>query len=307
MNRKSEPAIQDKDKIIRKWFFKHPKLNPFEVFRFGVYRALTSPLRVLPDFIIIGAAKCGTTSVYNYMIQHPDIYPASRKEIHYFDLHRTGWYRSNFPTIFLKNRVKSNKRPFVTGEATPNYLFFPNVPKKVHKICPNAKLIVLLRNPIDRAYSQYHHQVRKKLLPPREKERETLSFDEAIRAEEKRLEGEWGKISKDKSYPTEKFRNFSYLSRGIYVDQLERWMKYFPKEQFLIIKTEEFNEDPQGALNRTFEFVGVSKFRVENLNKLNTGKYEEMNESTRKYLIKYFKPHNQRLSKLLGIELNWNN
>ena len=73
----------------------------------------------------------------------------------------------------------------------------------------------------------------------------------------------------------------------------------------MIIKTEEFNEDPQVALNRTFEFVGVSKFQVENLNKLNTGKYEEMNESTRKYLIEYFKPHNQRLSKLLGIELNW--
>lgn len=290
---------------MRKWLLRHPKLNPFEIFRFGVFRALTSSFRVLPDFIIIGSAKCGTTSLYNYMIQHPDIYQASRKEIHYFDLHRTGWYRSNFPTVFLKNRTKKNNRPFVTGEATPNYLFFPNVPKKVLEECPNTKFIVLLRNPTDRAYSHFQHQSRKKLVASREGERENLSFDEAVKAEEKRLEGEWEKISKDKAYSTEKFRNRSYLSRGIYVDQLERWMKYFPKEQFLIIKTEEFKEDSQGILNRIFNFVGVSEFKVENLKKLNAGKYENMNKTTRKYLVNYFKPHNEKLAKLLDMDLNW--
>ena len=302
MSQKSQNVVNKSKGTMRKWFLRHPKLNPFEVFRFGAFRALTSSFRVLPDFIIIGAAKCGTTSLYNYMIQHPDIYQASRKEIHYFDLHRTGWYRSNFPTIFLKNRTKKNKKLFVTGEATPNYLFFPNVPKEVLKECPNAKFIVLLRNPIDRAYSHFQHQGRKNLVDSREEERENLSFDEAV---EERLEGEWGEISKDKAYPTEEFRNRSYLSRGIYVDQLERWMKYFPKEKFLIIRTEEFNEDSQGVLNRIFNFVGVSEFKVENLKKMNAGRYENMDKSTRKYLVDYFKLHNQRLAKLLDVDFNW--
>ena len=307
MNHKSKQKQPIKSNKIRKWFLRHPKLNPFEVFKFGYYKALTAPLRVLPDFIIIGAAKCGTTSLYDYMIQHPDIYSASRKEIHYFDLHRTGWYRSNFPTIFFKKRVKNNNKQFVTGEATPNYLFFPNVPKEVHKMCPNVKLIILLRNPVDRAYSHYHHQIRKKLLPPRENERENLSFDDAVKSEKERLDGEWENIYKDKSYPNEKFRNFSYLSRGNYFEQIERWMEYFPKKQFLIIKTEELNTDTQNILNKVFTFVGVTNFQVKDLKKLNTGKYEEMKKTTKEYLIEYFKPQNQKLSKLLNINFDRDN
>ena len=193
----------------------------------------------------------------------------------------------------------------MTGEATPNYLFFPNVPELVYNTCSNAKFIVLLRNPIDRAYSQYHHQIRKKLQPPRDKERETLSLNDAIKEEEKRLEGEIEKISNDKSYQAEKFRNFSYLARSIYSDQLERWFKFFPKKQFLIIKTEEFSENPQDILNDVFDFLDIPKFQLQNLPRLNIGKYEKMDESIRKYLIEYFKPHNEKLYKLLGRNMNW--
>ena len=124
-------------------------------------RGLTHPIRLLPDFLISGAQRGGTTSLYNYLQAHPCFELPTTKELHFFDrkFHRgLAWYRAHFPTYLEKcfaQRIQG--RAFLTGEATPNYLFHPLVSRRVAEVLPRVKLIVLLRNPVDRAFSHYHH------------------------------------------------------------------------------------------------------------------------------------------------------
>ncbi len=119
-----------------------------------IYRRLTSGSRRLPDFIILGAQRAGTSSLYYYLSQHPQILPAVRKELHFFDDHYRrglGWYRSQFPT--------RGARGTITGEATPYYLSHPHAPARIQRLLPQARLIVLLRNPVERAISHYFFEV----------------------------------------------------------------------------------------------------------------------------------------------------
>src|SRR5437764_5111475 len=129
-----------------------------------LYRGITSSLRLLPDFLIIGTQRGGTTSLYHYLKTHPCVQLANTKDTHFFDKKFNkglSWYRGHFPTRLGKyytQRVR--QQPFVTGEASPSYLFHPHAPGRVAQLLPSARLIVLLRNPVDRAYSQYFHAVK---------------------------------------------------------------------------------------------------------------------------------------------------
>src|SRR5690349_3699828 len=182
-----------------------------------LFRGVTSPRRLLPDFLIIGAQRGGTTSLYNYLQAHPNIHSASIKEVHFFDRKfqkGVHWYRAHFPMRLTKVYAgRFRHEGFVTGEASPAYLFHPQVPERIARLLPRVKLIVLLRNPVDRAYSQYYHTLQLGY--------ETLTFEEAIAAEEERIAGEREKISQDEYYQSHAFKHQSYLSRGIYVDQLQ--------------------------------------------------------------------------------------
>ena len=250
-------------------------------------------LRPLPDFVIIGAQKSGTSSLYNFVVQHPAILPAAKKEIRYFALyHGEGedWYRLHFP-------IRTSQK-LLSGEASPIYLFYPWVPGRMKKLLPDIKLIVILRNPVDRAYSHHNRTKRRKI--------ETLSFEEATNSEEERCAGERERMIKDPDYvPRQHYRRYSYLARGLYADQLENWFSYFDKEKFLILTTEDFRENSQRTLDQVFDFLEVPPFQVEDLRDRHVGNYKPMNEDTRKFLIKYYKPHNERLSKLLQRSFDW--
>jgi len=273
-------------KKVRSWLLKNPQLNPYKQFKPGFFRFLTNPFRVLPDFILIGAGKCGTTSLYDNLIKHPQILESRWKEVHYFDSNfKAGlnWYKAHFPSSIEKYYLKQkHKHNFIIGEASPYYLIHPLAAKRVFETIPKVKLIVLLRNPTDRAYSHYNHVIRTK--------DENLSFEEAIKNEEKMLVGEIEKIIENENYDSWNLKVFSYLARGMYYDQLKVWMTLFPTKQFLILKTEDYLKDPNKILNQVFSFLNVSNYNMNNLQKSNVGKYKSMNDSTRKYLIDYFKP-----------------
>ena len=118
------------------------------------YRQWSKRWRCLPDYLLIGAQKCGTTSLYNYLVSHPEVRRCLRKEVGYFDQHfdrGLAWYLAHFP---MKSFVGFQQ---VTGEATPDYYYSPQAPQRAHLVMPQAKLIILLRNPVDRAHSQYWH------------------------------------------------------------------------------------------------------------------------------------------------------
>jgi hypothetical protein len=262
----------------------------------------TARLRLLPDFIVIGAQRSGTTSFFNYLCQHREIHASYPKETHYFSNYfRKGvyWYRSHFPLTFHKKKVEAGeKEKFITGEATPYYLPHPHAPRRVSELVPNVKLIALLRNPVDRAYSHYYHEVRIGV--------ENLSFEEAIDKEEERVSGELELLLKNEHYRSFNFQNFSYLSRGIYIDQLESWLRYFDREQFLVLNSESFYEDPVNTIKLVTDFLDLPDWKPNVNKKYHQSHYSQMDSATRKRLLEYFEPYNQKLYDFLDVYPYWN-
>lgn len=265
------------------------------------FRLLTSPVRMMPHFIIIGAHRGGTTSLYLYLQQHPLIIPSTTKEVHFFDINFAkglSWYRTHFPSLVHKYYIKQTRgEEIVTGEASPYYMCHPLAPKRILDEIPQVKLIAILRNPIDRAYSHYQHSIKRKT--------ETLSFEEAIEKEEERTQGEVDKILKDENYNSFHHRAHSYLARGIYVDQLKVWSSLFPKEQILIIKSEDLYTDPSPTFKRVLNFLDLPAWEPKEYKEYNAGYYSKIELSTREKLINYFEPYNQRLYKYLGTDFGW--
>ena len=273
------------------------------------YRLATGPVRLKPDFIIIGVQRGGTTSLYNYLTDHPTIASASMKEVHFFDNNYQrgiNWYQGQFPTSMQKYYTTAlHKQFFTTGEASPYYLFHPHTAKRAAEAVPHAKLIVLLRNPVERTYSQYYHEV--------ELGHERLSFVEALDQEEVRTREETEKMQHDEHYYSYNHQHYTYVARGRYAEQLENWFRYFPREQFLIIKCEDFYEKPHIVMQETFDFLGVPA----SMHKKQPGDYKTYNNSkygdsklspeVRKRLTDYFAPYNERLYALLGRDFGWDN
>ena len=255
----------------------------------------------LPDFLIIGAEKGGTSFLYWSLCQHPFVEAAARKELHFFDTRKwvvkgIGWYRAQFPASMWKDG-----RRVITGEASPYYLFHPLAPYRASKVVPNTKLIVVLRNPVDRAYSAYRHRVLAG--------QEDLSFEEALEAEQERTSGELEKLLSDDGYASYAYTKYTYRLRGIYVEQLERWHEHFDPEQILVLRSEDLFANPTGTLWRVHEFLDLPKHDIDTtaaLIKSNKGSYEQpMNPITRRQLEEYFEPHNQRLYEYLGEDFGW--
>jgi sulfotransferase family protein len=259
-------------------------------------RAVSEELGTLPDFLIIGEKKCGTSFFYHLLTQHPYVEPAAKKELHFFDrlfdAESVDWYRRCFPQPSWKEGRRT-----ITGEATP-YMSHPLAPQRIAGVVPQARLIALLRNPVDRAYSDYQMRVRKG--------RENRTFEEAIGAAEKvQPPGDEGEAHADLAVA----RQHGLLSKGVYVDRLLRWSQFFPREQMLVLKSEDFFESPQETLKRAFDFLGLPEWEPEVSKvgkKRNAGSYEEeMDPVLRRRLEEYFELHNKRLYDYLGTDFGW--
>jgi Sulfotransferase domain len=264
-------------------------------------RVQTGPVTgALPDFLIIGAPKCGTTSLYYLLTRHPHVKPAAAKELHFFSSHfdlGIQWYRRCFPRPTLEDG-----RSTITGEATPSYLADLYAPARVYEVVPQARLIVLLRNPVDRAYSHYQMGRRKGWET-------TATFEEAVGAEKAlRPPGE-GETTSGPKNSIAIDEDSWYLTGGIYVDQLARWSSLFPAEQMLVLRSEDFSCRPEETLKRVLGFLELPSWEPEAgglRRNLHTGGYEqEMRPDTRRRLEEYFEPHNRRLYTFLGEEFGW--
>ena len=252
---------------------------------------LTARLRPLPDFLILGAQKSGTTALYAYLRRHPEITGPAWKEVSYFDRHyRRGpaWYRGNFPL---------RAHGAIVGEASPSYLFHPLAPERAAALLPNALLIALVRDPADRAHSHYHHEVALG--------REELPFEEALEREEERLAGELERMHDDPGYFSHAWWNHTYLARGRYAEQLARWLDHFPRERLLVLSNEELAERPAETYARVLEFLGARPHRLASYPRVYDRDYPAMRPETRlKLAVAYAEP-NRRLYALLGRDLGW--
>jgi hypothetical protein len=265
-------------------------------------RRATSRFRALPDFIIIGAMKAGTSSLYQCLMQHPQIVPPFQKEIHFFDGHFNRgeqWYRAHFP---LQKRLESG---FITCEASPEYLFIPSLANRISELLPDVKLIAMLRNPTERAISHYYHKVRER--------RETLPLFEALLAEDDRIgEGPRDDELMDPDfmhffYKKSDFMNFSYKKRGLYKEQLDRFWQVFSRDQVLVLNSDEFFREPLVTVSAACRFLEIDEeFVPGDLKPVNVGyNREKIDPAVYEYLNDFFDPHNQALYGVLGRDLCW--
>ena len=257
-------------------------------------RLLSSPWRVLPDFVVLGAQRSGTTSLFDYLCHHPQVVPPYRKEIHFHDLHHSrgmGWYRAHFP---LAVRMGAG---VVTGEATPNYLVHPEAPGRLHAATPGARLLVMLRDPIERAHSAWRLRS--------SEGRETLTFADAVAREQRQPALLIGEYHENRKAVGDAIR-FLYLAKSRYAEQLERWLELFPLEQFAVVTSEGLFEDPDAVLAELSRFLGIAVWNPASFPALNQTTPALIDPGLRQDLADYFAPHNRRLEALLGRDFGWN-
>jgi len=292
-------------------------LNRFsEILKYSK-RALNRKERLVPSFIIIGAARAGTTSLYAYLNSHPNVLPAAKKETVFFNYAyhpNLDWYRMYFPTVLEQEKLKKQKalQNIITGEATPSYLIDPHVPQRISEMLPDVKLIVLLRNPIERALSHYHHNVFFGI--------EKLPFEQAIKKESERINKSFEELKNEQfdfndnivsyflrlmTFKTKNYFNFSYLESGKYVEHLKNWLDIFPRKQLLIIKSEDFFDNTKNVFYDVQDFLDLPHFDLEHYMIHWEIKHQPMNNNLRKSLSEYFEPYNLKLYNYLNRDFKW--
>jgi len=260
----------------------------------------TSGLRTLPDFLVIGAQKAGTTALYAYLRWHPSVLGPSWKEVSYFDRHfprGAAWYRGQFPTRGHRERVRRRTGWAAVGEASPSYVFHPLAPARVAELLPHARLVALVRDPVHRAYSHFQHEVALG--------REPLSFEEALEREEERLAGEIERMCREPTYFSAPWWDHAYQARGRYAEQLERWLDAFPREQLHVVVSEEMGSRPASTYASVLEFLGLPHHALREFPRIFERAYPPMAASTQARLATGFAEANGRLETLLGRRLDW--
>lgn len=280
--------------------------------------------RPCPSYVILGAQKCGTTSMYEYLCQHPLVLRARRRETHYLDWRwrpeaglSTEEHLVTYHRFFYKTLLDENPS-CLTGESTPSYLLHSDlVLPRVKALAPEAKLIVMLRDPVARAYSQYQMVVDPEGTPEQKKARGThwvgKTFAEVVEAELADL-AQHG-ITPDTSYAAfrdqylasrpQGYGSHSLLARGLYALQLLPWLAAFPREQLLVLFMEDM-KTPAAAhtqVGRVFDFLGLPPHRIIDTEAKNTRAYVPLDAATKERLATFYAPFNRQLFALLGREM----
>lgn len=256
----------------------------------------------LPDFIILGAQKGGTTSLYYWLSQHPQVRAVrGSKEIHYFDDQYAKpllWYRLRFPSrarLWLEGAARRQR--VITGEASPYYLVHPHVPRRIARDAPSARLVVLLRDPALRAYSHYRHNFRMGW--------ETLPFGDALAQEPERTTADWSRLLADERHLARDFRKYSYRARGRYLEQIERVERDCAGNPLLILRSEDLFDRPEAEFRKVLDFLGLDAFTPPDMKAMNEGDYDQV-ASEVDDLRQYFAPLNSALERHLGRSFAWN-
>jgi len=246
--------------------------------------------------------------MFNYLLQHPLVAPMfpsfqNIKSPHYFDINYgkgLAWYRSHFSTRVYRAAAQwRHGRAPVAGEASPYYLFHPSAAERVHDILPAAKLVVLLRDPVDRAFSHYWERINAGT--------ETLGFEQALEAEPERLAGEVERILADPGYYSVAHDYYSYLARGRYLEQLRPWIERFGRDSCLILRSEDFYANVGDTYGRVLGFLGLPPFHLTHMRRYSVVPMRPpaLDPATRERLAEYYAPHNRALEAYLGMDLGW--
>ena len=258
----------------------------------------TAPLRLQPGFIMIGGQRCGTTSMFRGLMAHPQIVrPAFHKGINFFDLNYyrgMTWYRGHFPVARL---ATARHGAPVTFEASGYYMYHPFAMERMARHLPGVKLVVMLRDPVERAFSAYKHELARGY--------EWESFERALDLEDERLIGEVNRMRADPTYESFTHRHHSYTRRGHYADQLEHIFGLFPREHVHVMDSEAFFARPAQEYHDLTEFLGLQPFQPASFGQHNARPGTPMAPGTQRRLEDHFAPHNKRLAALLDWAPQW--
>ncbi len=266
----------------------------------------THGARMTPGFLVVGAQRCGTTSMFKTLSQHPAVLPAVwHKGVHFFDMDYArgmAWYRGHFPLLARAARVEraTGARP-LTGESSPYYLSHPLAGERIARDLPDVRLIVLVRNPVDRAYSAHTHELARRF--------ESEPFERALELEPQRLAGEWERMVADPSYASHYLQHNAYVTRGQYVDQLERLERLVGRERLHVVDSHDFFADPATEFARVEAFLGLPPAAQLGghiaYERHNARPRSPMSAQLRARLDEHFRPYDERLSAWLGTTVSW--
>lgn len=271
-----------------------------------LWREMTAGSRMLPSFIIAGAPKCGTTALHWYLLSHPQVLAHSPPgwEIGYFSgSYGRGldWYRAWFPSnIYTALKSKYTGKDIVTGEHTPFYVMHPLAAERIAATLPRAKIIILLRNPVDRAYSHYQHEFRSG--------HETLSFRDAIASEAVRTTNESARMQYDPDYQSTEYTRHAYLGQGEYLAKLKPFFNHLCSKNIMIVNSDRFFAQTQQVYDDVVTFLGLDRFILKQIKPINAGSYPPLSEADpelARELRKHFEPHNESLYSYLGVNFGW--
>ena len=257
-----------------------------------------------PDFVIAGAQRCGTTSLFRALSKHPAMMTnvIDAKGVHYFDtsFHRNDkWYFAHFPSQAERDRhTASVGQNAIVGEASPYYLFHPAGAERMAGTIPDAKIVVLLRDPVKRAISHHQHMVWEGHEP-------IENLDEALDLEASRLEGIEERLLADSSFVSRPHQHFSYTARGHYATQLNRLYAHFPRENVLVMATENLVGDSKNSLAAIQSFIGLEPDPTIDLEKRNASSRFEPRPETVRRLADEFSESNERLREIVDFEIPW--
>lgn len=263
--------------------------------------SLTARFRAQPDFIVVGAQRCGTTSLFRALEQHPQVVrPTLNKGVNYFDLdyHRgKGWYRAHFPlTATVRRRVGAD-HPAAVFEASGYYMFHPHAARRIARDLPNVKIVAMLRDPVERAYSAWKHESARGF--------DALSFEEALALEEDRTAGERARMMSDPTYQSHDFRHFSYTARGDYVAQLRAFYDVLPRGQVHVVYSEQFFDHPQAEFAELESFLGLDHATGLVFDQHNARSSAPMDPVTRTALEGRYRGQADALESLVGRRPPW--
>ncbi len=268
------------------------------------YGRMTAANRLLPGFLLCGGQRCGTTSLYRALSSHPAVLkPVFHKGVHYFDTgyhNGVNWYRAHFPTRSSALRIAEH-----TGlspmafESSPYYLYHPLAAERFARDLPGVKMIVLVRDPVQRARSQHAHEVARGFEP-------LTDFRHALDAETDRLAGETEKLQRDPDHYSFNHQHHAYTSRGRYADHLERIARVVAPERILVVDSGDFFTDPETVYDRILRFLGLPWLGEPVFAKHNARPNKApLADDVDRRLDNFFQPHDARLAEWLGKTPSW--
>ncbi|MGB9377700.1 MAG: sulfotransferase domain-containing protein, partial [Mycobacteriales bacterium] len=253
-------------------------------------------------FLIIGAQRCGTTSMYRTLAQHPAaLKPVRQKGVHFFDTgydNGLAWYRAHFPLELTARAVhkKTGVRP-QAFESSPYYMFHPLAGERIAHDLPGVKLLILLRDPVERAYSAYTHELARGY--------ESEPFEKALELEPERLRGEAERLVSDPGCYSHAHQHNAYRTRGQYVEQLERLESVYGRQRMHVVDSQDFFERPEEVYPAVLDFLGLPNLKQPVFERHNARPRSKMSPQLQADLAAHFEPYDARLAQWLGAAPSW--